>query len=67
MAGLLLALLGSALIGTAALGWADGGFGPLDPRITLRPVIVGATLAGTGMQTLALSFVYSMLGIRRKR
>ena len=67
VAGLLLALLGSALIGTAALGWADGGFGPLDPRITLRPVIVGATLAGTGMQTLALSFVYSMLGIRRKR
>ncbi len=67
VAGALLTLLGVGLIGTAAAGWADAGFGPLDPRVTLRPVIVGATLAGTGVQTLALSFVYSMLGIRRKR
>lgn len=67
LGGVILTLLGGGLIGTAAFGWAETGFGELDPRITLRPVILGATLAAVGMQTLALSFVYSMLGIRRKR
>lgn len=67
LGGLVLTVLGSGLIGGPALGWADAGFGELDPRVTLRPVILGATLAAVGMQTLALSFVYSMLGIRRKR
>ncbi len=65
--GLLTVGLGAGLIAWAAWGWARVDFGPLDPAITLRPVVLGATLGALGFQTLFMSFVYSMLGIKRKR
>ncbi|MBW1883411.1 MAG: hypothetical protein JRJ58_07785, partial [Deltaproteobacteria bacterium] len=53
-------------IGSAALDWIQGGFGPLVPSVTMRPVSVGATFIALGVQTLLMSFLYSMLGIRRR-
>lgn len=65
--GLLFSLVGFAFIGSAALGWIQAGFGPLVPSVTMRPVSVGATFIALGVQTLLMSFLYSMLGIRRRR
>ena len=67
LAGALLALLGLGGIALAAWRWAQTGFAPLDPVLTLRPVILGATVAAVGVQTLLMSIVYSMLGILRRR
>jgi len=67
LAGALLALLGLAGIALAAWRWAQAGFAPLDPVLTLRPVILGATITAVGVQTLLMSIVYSMLGILRRR
>lgn len=33
----------------------------------MRPMVVGATLIALGAQTLFMSFVYTMLGIQRRR
>jgi glycosyltransferase involved in cell wall biosynthesis len=67
LAGALLATLGLAGIALPAWRWAEAGFPPLDPVLTLRPVILGATIAAVGIQTLLMSIVYSMLGISRRR
>jgi len=67
LAGLAVVALGLGLIARTAWAWADEGFGPLDPSVTLRPVVLGATLSALGFQTLFMSFVYSMLGIKRRR
>ncbi|HEB89860.1 MAG TPA: glycosyltransferase, partial [Deltaproteobacteria bacterium] len=67
LAGFLIALLGFGFVGLAARSWIQSGFGPLDPSVTMRPVSVGATFVALGMQTLFMSFLYSMLGIRRRR
>lgn len=66
VAGLLLALLGLGVVGAAVLDWQEAGFGPLVPSVTMRPVLIGATLIALGTQTLLMSFIYSMLGIRRR-
>ncbi|MEO1934159.1 MAG: glycosyltransferase family 2 protein [Myxococcales bacterium] len=66
-AGLLVSLAGVAFIGVAVRSWAELDFGPLEPSTTMRPVSLGATLIALGMQTLLMSFLYSMLGIRRRR
>jgi len=67
LAGLALTLLGLVPIGSLAWRWAQDGFPELEPTITLRPMIVGVTLVALGIQTLLMSFVYSMLGIKRRR
>lgn len=66
-AGAAAALAGTALIAWMALEWALGGFGDTDLARTLRPMIVGSTLVALGVQTVLMSFVYSMLGIRVRR
>ena len=66
VAGALAAVVGVGLIGRVAFGWAAAGFGPLDLAQTIRPTIVGATLAALGTQTILMSTVYSMLGIPRR-
>ena len=66
IAGLIVSLVGLALIGLAVWSWRQAGFGPLVPSVTMRPVLVGATFVALGMQTLLMSFLYSMLGIRRR-
>lgn len=65
IAGLALTLGGIALVGFTVWSWAEQGFGPLDVRITLRPMVIGATLVAVGVQALLMSFVYSMLGLKR--
>ncbi len=66
-AGLIVSLVGLAFIGSAVWSWRQAGFGPLVPAVTMRPVLLGATFVALGMQTLLMSFLYSMLGIRRRR
>jgi hypothetical protein len=66
LAGLVVLLVGLGFIGHASWSWARAGFGPLVPSITMRPVLIGATLFALGIQTLLMSFLYSMLGIRRR-
>jgi hypothetical protein len=67
LAGAALTAVGVALIGAQAWAWWRAGFGPLDVSRTLRPTVLGATLAAVGIQTVLASFVYSMLGIPRRR
>lgn len=67
LAGAALTVVGVALIGVQAWSWWLTGFGPLDVSQTMRPTVLGATLAAVGIQTVLVSFVYSMLGIPRRR
>ena len=67
LAGLALVLLGVGFVGSAIRAWAETDFGPLVPAVTMRPVLMGATLVALGVQTLLMSFLYSMLGIPRRR
>jgi hypothetical protein len=67
LAGAALVLAGLALVAWVAWSWAAGGFGDLEIRQTLRPMVGGITLIALGIQTLLMSFVYSMLGIKRRR
>jgi hypothetical protein len=67
LAGAALALVGLGLLGAQTWAWWQVDFGPLDPSRTLRPTIFGATLVAVGIQTVLASFVYSMLGIPRRR
>ena len=65
-AGLLAAGVGAALIVGQLWSWSRSGWDPVDVAVTLRPSVLGATLVAVGMQTVLASFVYSMLGIRRR-
>jgi hypothetical protein len=66
VAGLALSFLGLLLLGGMVYVWVSGGFGPLDTARTLRPMIGGAALVALGVQTVLMSFVYSMMGIKRR-
>lgn len=66
LVGLLVSCIGLGFIGSAAHHWMQTGFGPLEPSVTMRPVSLGATFVALGIQTLLMSFLYSMLGIRRR-
>jgi hypothetical protein len=63
IAGTLMLLIGSVLIGVIAWRALTVHLRPEDVRTTLRPVIIGATLVALGVQTVLMSFFYSMLGI----
>jgi len=65
--GALLVVVGILIISGPAWQWVTGDFGPLEPAVSMRPVIVGVTIFSLGVQTLAMSFLYSMLGIARRR
>jgi hypothetical protein len=67
LAGATLVLAGLGLVGFVAWSWVASGFGDLELRETLRPMVGGITLVALGIQTLLMSFVYSMLGIKRRR
>ena len=63
--GLVLSVIGIAFIGTMFWRWASHDFGAMDTATTLRPVILGGLSVALGMQTILMSFVYSMMGINR--
>jgi len=67
LAGAALTLVGVGFAAWTLGAWAREGFGPLELQHTLRPMLVGATAIALGAQTLLMSFVYSMLGIKRSR
>jgi hypothetical protein len=56
---------GLALAISAVLHWRHAGFGPLDPRESMRMVIPSVVLLSLGAQGMLGSFLLSMLGIRR--
>jgi glycosyltransferase involved in cell wall biosynthesis len=62
--GALCALGGVALI--IGQVWSSGRSGWADSAALLKPTVLGATLVAIGVQTILASFVYSMLGIRRR-
>jgi len=66
-AGAIMFLIGAALI--AVLGWRalTVGIRPDEVPTTMRPMLVGATLVAIGVQTVLMSFFYSMLGIQHKK
>lgn len=64
--GLGAALIGLVLLVVAVAGWSGTGFGPLDPRVTMRQVIPAVVLLILGMQTLFASFFLSLLGLPRR-
>ena len=64
--GALLLLAGLGLIGQATWHWAQKDFGQLMPTITMRPVLLGATFVALSIQTLLMSFLYSMFGVPRR-
>ncbi|MFN0131593.1 MAG: glycosyltransferase family 2 protein [Phycisphaerales bacterium] len=60
-------LIGLALIGIPLLTWIRSNLGEIaDPTETLRPMVAGATLVALGVQAVLMSFVYSMMGIKRR-
>jgi hypothetical protein len=67
LAGGVMAACGFAIIVAMTLIWADGSFGPLDTARTLRPLLAGITLVTLGVQTVLMSFFYSMLGLCGRR
>jgi len=65
-AGALATLVGGALLAGQVWSWAQSGWEIPDAAAVLRPSIVGGVLVAVGVQTILASFVYSMLGIRRR-
>jgi glycosyltransferase involved in cell wall biosynthesis len=67
IAGLAAVALGLILIAIPLRAWIGAGLGVIhDPTTTLRPMVAGATLVALGVQTVLMSFVYSMMGIKRR-
>lgn len=46
--------------------WYQSGLGELDVRVTLRPMIIGATVIAVGVQTVLAALVFGMLQVRRQ-
>jgi len=67
LGGLLFLTSGIIPIAWLTVRWVSSDFGPLTLDHTLRPMIAGSTLSILGLQTVLMSFFYSMLGIQRKK
>jgi len=63
LAGAAVFLFGTGLLALSALGWAQTGFGNLDPATSIRDVIAGRTFASLGIQIVLFSLVFSYLGL----
>ena len=55
-------VIGAAI---AVLSWGAGGFGNLDPRLTMREIIPAVVLVTLGVQTVFASFFLSILGMEK--
>ena len=64
--GALILIAGFAGAVYAFVSWARTGFGPLDPRVTLRTAIPAASAICLGGQVILTSFLLSFLGLRRR-
>ena len=61
-----LIIAGAGFIGSVVWSWVAADFGALEPAESLPRMILGATVAVLGIQTVLMSFVYSMFGIQRR-
>jgi len=66
LAGATMSALGLVLLVTAVLGWSSASFGQLDPHVTMRQVIPAVVLSTVGLQTVFSSFLFSLLGLRKR-
>ncbi len=66
LAGVVITLVGVALLAIVLVQWWSRDFGPLDYRATLRLSIPGVMFTSLGVQTLFFSFFASILGLRRR-
>jgi len=66
MAGVVITLIGVALLAVVLIQWWARDFGPMDYRATLRLSIPGVMFTSLGVQTLFFSFFASILGLRRR-
>lgn len=66
VAGLIMCLLGIALLAAAVNVWRISHYGRLDYAHTMRLVVPGATSTAVGVQTVFASFFVSILGLKRK-
>jgi glycosyltransferase involved in cell wall biosynthesis len=64
--GTLIMIAGLGGAAYAFLGWSRTGFGPLDPRLTLRTAIPAASAICLGGQVILTSFLLSFLGLRHR-
>jgi hypothetical protein len=68
IAGGVATLAGLGMLAVPTVEWARTGLtGTLDTPVTLRLMIIGATLVALGVQTLMMSFVMSMFSIKYRR
>jgi hypothetical protein len=67
LAGGAVLIIGLAIIAVMIGLWACESFGPLDTTRTLRPLVAAVTLVTLGVQTVLMSFFYSMLGLCNRR
>jgi len=65
IAGAALTLAGLAPMLWVVWRWAQGGYGTLEPRRTLRPMLVGATILVLGVQTALAAVIGAMFRMRR--
>lgn len=62
----LLCLIGLLPMLWVVVQWWQAGFGPLDVQVTLRPMVIGATVMAVGVQTVLASLLWGMLKMRRE-
>ena len=66
LAGLVLGAAGLVFLLLAVGGWWKGGFGPLDPRQSMRRMIPAVTLLALGAQVVFASFFLSILRLAER-
>jgi len=66
IAGVALCVAGLVPMLWVLMHWWRAGFGPLDVQVTLRPMLIGATVMAVGVQTVLASLVFGMLRMRRE-
>jgi hypothetical protein len=66
IAGVVITLVGVALMAIVLLRWVAADFGPMDYRSSLRLTIPGLMLTALGVQTILSSFFASILGLSRR-
>lgn len=61
--GAVMLLSGLVMVGWVVVRWWSLSFGPMPLEQTIRPLLVGGFLLAMGVQTILMSFFYSMLGL----
>lgn len=60
-------LAGMVVMGSVLVRWWQLSFGPMPLEQTIRPMLSGGFLVALGVQTVLMSFFYSMLGLSLRR